>query len=488
VSRPDAGLVRHRTRRPPAALLVLLVLAALGSIAWGLLVPALQGPDESSHLGAVSRIADRGALLPAAREQGLSRELLVTASEAGFGPLVGNLGARPFWTPLDERRLRAAEDRLGDAADDPVAAPPASPPVQGTNRNPPLYYAYLALPWRAAAGSSFIDRVHLARLFNVPLLLATVALTWLIAGALAPGTPWARPLAAGFVALQPQLSFLSGTVNPDVLLVTLFTAFIALAVRTLRTRPSPVLMAALAATALAASATHPRGVLLFPVAAIVVLLSPGLGRRHRRPLLALAVVLAGAALLVGGAYLERTTADGISAPFDVRQFASYVWQFYLPRLSFMDPAIGGDYGAADVWVRTFFGTFGSLEVQFPGWTYDLLGAVALVALAGFAAALVRHRAVVASRWRTGVALLVLIVLTVAALHVVAYRTLLIAGDDPIIVGRHLLPLVSVVAVGVAVAGLALPRRLGRGYAAVVLSGLVLLQLGGLGITLSRFYG
>ena len=474
--------------RPPLALGVLLALAALGSIAWGLVVPALQGPDESSHLGAVSRIADRGALLPAAGERGLPRELLVTAAEAGFGPLIGNVGARPFWTPLDERRLRAAERRLGDERAALVAEPAAAPPVQGSNRNPPLYYAYLALPWRVAGGSSFIDRVHLARLFNVPLLLATVALTWLIAGALLPGTPWARPLAAGFVALQPQLSFLSGTVNPDVLLVTLFTAFVALAVWTLRTGPSRARVAGLAITALAASATHPRGVLLFPVAAVVLLLCTELPRRARRALLALAVVLGAVALVVGGAYVEWTSADGISAPFDVRQFGSYVWQFYLPRLSFMDPAIGGDYGAADVWVRTHLGTFGSLEVQFPGWVYDVLGGAAIVVLVGVGAASIRHRAAVRERWRTAVALLVLAGLTVAALHLVAYRTLLIAPDDPIIVGRHLLPLVSLVAVAVAVAGLALPRRLGRGYAAVVLAGLVGLQLGGLGVTLARFYG
>jgi len=470
MSRSGAFRRMLRVRRPPVALLVLLALAALGSFAWGLLVPALQGPDESTHLTAVSRIADRGELLPSAGEQGLSRELLITASEAGFGPLIGNIGARPFWTPLDERRWQAAERRAGEAGVELVASPPFGPPVQGSNRNPPLYYAYLAVPWRAAAGWSFVDRVHLARLFNIPLLLATVALTWVIAGALVPGAPWARPLAAGFVALQPQLSFLSGTVNPDLLLVALFTAFIALAARTLSTRPSPALVGGLAASALAASATHSRGLLLFPAAAVVVLLSPGLGRRARRPLLFLAVLLAAATVLVGGAYLERSTADGISAPFDARQLASYLWQFYLPRLGFMDPAIGGDYGASDVWVRTFFGTFGSLEVQFPGWTYDVLGAAVIVTLAAFAAALVRHRAAVASRWRIAVALLTLIVLTVGVLHAVAYRTLLIDRDDPIIVGRHLLPLVSLVAVGVVVAGL------------------VLLQLGGLGVTLTRFYG
>jgi hypothetical protein len=469
-----------RSRRLPAALLVLLAMAAIEAVAWGLLVPALQGPDESSHLTAVSRIADRGKLLSANGEEGLPRELLVTASEAGFGPLIGDLGARPYWTGLDEARWRAAERRLGDHAADLVADPAEGPPVQGANRNPPLYYAYLAIPWRAAASTSFIDRVHLARLFNVPLLLVTVGLTWTLAGFLMPGTWFARPLAAGVVALEPQLSYLAGTVNPDLLLVALFTAFAVLAVRTLQDGLTRGRLAGLGALALAATATHPRGAVLFVVALLVVLIA----RRVRLVPVLICGALALAALIVLSPHLSPANGSA----FSVRQLVSYMWQFYLPRLPFMDPSIGGDYGLSDVAVRTFFGTFGSLEVQFPGWVYDVLLAAVLVALAGFVAALVRHREAVRERRAPALVLLALCALTVGALHVVAYRTLLVDRSDPIIVGRHLLPMVSLVAVGLAAAGRALPLRWGGAYAACVLGGFVLLQLGGLGITLARFYG
>lgn len=466
-------------------LVLLLAVAALGSVAWGLLVPALQGPDESSHLAAVSRIADRGALLPRGDDEGLPRELLALASESGFGPLIGNLGARPYWTALDERRWRNAEARLGAGAAEPVAGAAETPPVQGANRNPPLYYGYLALPWRAASGAPAIDRIHLARLLNVPLLLATVALTWAIAAMLLPRAPWAPVLAAGMVALWPQLSFLSGTVNPDVLLVTLYTAFVALAVLILRDRVTAVRAAAIAAAALAAAATHARGVLLVPLAAVVLLLaSPA-----RRSLLAAAVV-AGvvAAVAAGVLYVDATTAEGVSTPFSLSALGSYLWQFYFPPLPFMQTPLGGDYGFGDVWVRTYVGTFGSLEVLFPGWVYTVLQWVGLVVLAASVAALVRHRDAVRARWRAVLVLALLALTTVAALHAIAFRTLLIASDDPIIVGRHLLPLLSLVAVGFAVAAHVLPARLRRPFAALVLGALVLLQLGGLGLTLTRFYG
>src|SRR5262249_33805936 len=142
----------------------------------------------------------------------------------------------------------------------------------GANRNPPLYYAILAVPWKLAGGS-FIDRVHLSRLVNVPLLLVSVAATWMLAGLLLPGTPWARPLAAGIVALEPQLAYLSGTVDPDILLVALFTSFMALTAWILRDGVSRGRVIGLVALALAASATHARGVILLPAAAIVLLLA-----------------------------------------------------------------------------------------------------------------------------------------------------------------------------------------------------------------------
>ncbi|MDA0164750.1 hypothetical protein OM076_31065 [Solirubrobacter ginsenosidimutans] len=485
----------RRFRRVPAALLVLLAVAALESLSWGVLVPALQGPDESSHLTVVSRIADHGRLLPGDADQGLSRELLVTASEAGFGPLVGNLGARPYWSRIDQARWRLAEQRLGGQATALVADPQEGPPVRGANRNPPLYYALLAIPWKLSSGS-FIDRVHLIRLVNVPIFLLAVAATWSLARTLLPGTPWAPPLAAGIVALWPQLAFLSGTVDPDILLVALFSAFMAVAARILDRGTSRGRVAALCGLALAASATHARGVVLLAAAAIVLILAVSSGRdRSPRRLAALAagLTIGSVAALVALTRLTQTTltgastARGISDPFELRQFVSYVWQFYLPRLGFMDPSIGGDYGVQQAWIRTFVGTFGSLEIEYPGWVYRGLDVLAVAVLAGFVVALVRYRDVLRGRIRVVAALTALALATIGSLHLVAYRTLLIDRTDPIVVGRHLLPLIALVAIAVAAAGRALPRHWGRAYAGVVLGTLVALQLGGLGLTLARFY-
>jgi hypothetical protein len=62
-----------------------------------------------------------------------------------------------------------------------------------------------------------------------------------------------------------------------------------------------------------------------------------------------------------------------------------------------------------------------------------------------------------------------------------------APGDPVLVGRYVLPLAPLWALGIGVIAAALPRRFTIGFAALVIAAGVLLQLAGLGLTLTRFY-
>ena len=79
---------------------------------------------------------------------------------------------------------------------------------------------------------------------------------------------------------------------------------------------------------------------------------------------ALAIVIA--VLVARAGVLDSTS----GAQFNIREFASYLWQFYLPRLPFMNDSIGPDYGARIAYVETFFGVFASLEVRWPQFVHD----------------------------------------------------------------------------------------------------------------------
>jgi hypothetical protein len=76
---------------------------------------------------------------------------------------------------------------------------------------------------------------------------------------------------------------------------------------------------------------------------------------------------------------------------------------------------------------------------------------------------------------------------IALLHLSSYVNMLINPADPLFTGRYLLPLVSILAIGVTVVVMALPRRLGAFAAGGLVAAGIVLQVTGLGIAFVRFY-
>jgi hypothetical protein len=247
----------------------------------------------------------------------------------------------------------------------------------------------------------------------------------------------------------------------------------------------------MAVLVLASVLTHPRGAPL----AVLALLAAGLGLRRRirrgtprmlaagaaAAAVALALVLA--LLVTRAGVLDSTSGAG----FNVREFASYVWQFYLPKLPFMNDAIGPDYGVRTAFVQTFYGVFASLEVLWSPGVYDALAVASLLGLAALLVVAVRARHRLRERWDV-VTLVVAVPLgLIVALHFAAYRNLQINPGDPIIVGRYLFPLLPLFGVAVAVVVRALPLRLSVVAGTTLLFTGALLGLSGLGMTAVRFY-
>jgi 4-amino-4-deoxy-L-arabinose transferase-like glycosyltransferase len=290
---------------------------------------------------------------------------------------------------------------------------------------------------------------------------------------------------------------MSGVVNPDNLLAASFAALAWLGLSLLRRGPSRARVIGLAAAASAAVLTHGRGLAILPPAlAVLAILFWRVRRGDRGPKLLLAaaagVVLAAAALAYaysaahgrGASFGDEISKTGHG--FDLGQFASYLWDFYLPQASFLSAHLGPSYGYRQVYIEQFYGTFGSLEVQFPRGVYDVLqwasgaGLVALVACAITARdALRRHVTSVVF----GVLMLVS---TLGVLHLSAYRTLL-AEPEPLIQGRYLFPLLALFGLAIGFVTDVLPRRAAVFAATALLMCGVMLDLSGLGLSLARFY-
>lgn len=451
---------------------LLLVIATCQILAWIVLVPPFQGPDEDTHLSYVQRMVEEQRIpwKPGGDpEPGVkySNELDTALADAGLGTLIGNLGARPYWTSADVARWERDQDAF-------TSADRRGGVFTSSLKNPPGYYAYAALPYTVGKGGSIFDRLMLMRLAQIPLFLATVVFAWLMIGELI-GRGWPQVVGAGAVALVPQLSNVATGVGPDILTIALSSAILWLSLLVLRRGPERRLLVWLALACGAGLVTHSRMLPLLVPAALAVFFAFARGRI--RPLYAFGVGAVG--------YCGLLTVWTEIGKGSIREFVSYLWQFYLPKLGFMTPTIGpDDYGFREAYVDRFYGTLAWLEVTLPSTLEQVLWWVSLAALVALAVVLVRRRAAIRGEEAATFGLAIIALLF--GLHVAAYRALQ-HDPDPIVTARYLLPLLPLFGVAVALLVRELPRRLvGVGIGLVLAAGAAL-QFTSLGLLLERFY-
>jgi 4-amino-4-deoxy-L-arabinose transferase-like glycosyltransferase len=471
-------------RRTPAPLVALLVAATACAIAWCIVLPPLQGPDEISHFTYTQWIVEHGdipwqpgreAIPPAPRPY--STEIAVALDEAGFGQLQGHATARPWWSPLDEGLWARAERGITDKQ--------RRDEIGSTTSflNGPAYYLYGVVPYEIARGGTFFDRLMLMRLANIPLLLLTLVFIWLVAGELV-GRGWPQVVATGFAACIPQLLNMTATFNPDVLIAAEWAAALYLMLLVLRRGPRPRLVALLALVCVLGALTHVRNLPMFVPAAVAVTLALARERGWNKVtplrLCGALVVLISAGVLVGA-----TLGKGY-----LRQFGSYIWQFYLPRLPFMNPDPIGPphHGFLRAYVDQLFGKLALLEVVPPNGVKVALQLFVLASLAAFVVALVVHRDALRRRGDQVAVLAMAVFTLLALLHLSAYRSMALRNPgDPQITGRYILPLVALIGSAYALIALSLPRRLAAVFSGLLLAGAVAVQLDSIRLLLERFY-
>ena len=133
-------------------------------------------------------------------------------------------------------------------------------------------------------------------------------------------------------------------------------------------------------------------------------------------------------VLLGLALAMPPTVQGqrltLGANFKLSGFLTYLWQFYLPPLSFMAPAPGPHYGYHELIVGEFLGgRFGSLEIGFSPWAYALVQFVSILMIAGLVAAFIAYRRALAQIWDVVLLLASIVASQMLLLHVVSYRSL-----------------------------------------------------------------
>ncbi len=214
------------TAAPPArepsrvALLLILVLYLCAAVAYGLITPVYEGPDEIGHVLYVQHIAG-GLGIPVQ-----SREYAIAY---GFG----QEGSQP---PLYYAFNAVLVRTLGLSLSELDGLPPANPfttcgrPHTSQNvagfRHDPHQEAF---PYQGSARA-----VHVMRLFSALLGVATIGAIYAATRVAFPETPLAAVLAAALVAFNPQFAFMGGVVNNDNLVNCLTALSVALTLTCVR--------------------------------------------------------------------------------------------------------------------------------------------------------------------------------------------------------------------------------------------------------------
>jgi 4-amino-4-deoxy-L-arabinose transferase-like glycosyltransferase len=363
----------------------------------------------------------------------------------------------------------------------------------------PIYYAALAPAYDLASSSPF-SQLTLMRLASALIGALTVLFTYLLARELAPGRQWLAVLAAMLVAYEPMYGFISGAVNNDVGVNAGAAALELLLIRMLRrgiTLPWGLLTGGLLILLPIVKGT---AYSLYPVAGIVFLLA--LWRHHRRSDAAGWAGLAVGALavrelsthVIGGVEATEGNTPGTGSAVSASSAAlehplgylGYLWQVFLPRLSFMAPHFANTSSPAYViFVERGWGAFGWYDVLFPQWVFvTILVAMLVVPLLGLVAAR-REWAFVRRNIPETVTLLLIPIAVVAGFEAAFYTTGIRSAIGEF--GRYAFPAIAPLAVLVVASLQALGRRWALLAGAGLLVAMLALSYAAQLLTLTGFY-
>ena len=487
-----------RRRRIPVAGRWIALIACLNAVAWSLIVPPFQVPDETAHFYYAQYLAETGELpVQTPENRWFSEDIGAVLAVQGFYAVIGRSDTPVPALDADKAALQEAQrpglDRVGhgDAAT--------------ASNNPPLYYLVQDVAYAAARGADVTGRLAIMRLVSALMAGLTTLCVYLFLREVLPRSPlsWAvGGLAAG---LQPTFAFMSSGVNNDVGLY-LVSAALLLALARLFRRGLTLRRAAAVGALLGLGVLVKTQVAAFaPAVGLALLLCAWRGRAERGNAATLRAlgggVAAGAVPLaiygvLGMTIWDRPVVDRVSGvvaarsadfrPYKWTEQVSYLWQLYLPRTPNFDDLLPG-VPPYTLWFNGLVGHFGWLDYQLPSLFYPVAGVLFLV-LAGLAlSALWTSRAALRAHVGEVLVYATFVAGLLGAIAVAGYRAWL-DGAPGFEQARYLLPLLSLFALIPALAVRAGGRRWGPAIAILIVTGVIGHSLLAQLITLMRYYG
>lgn len=467
----------------------------VNAAAWAIITPAFNVPDEFAHYAYAETVARGDLPAKSIPKGGIGNSYLpssVLASLYTAVPIIQNKDARPPWTQAGEDRFEAEYQQTLDSKNEPYGLTPA-------NSYSPLYYVPAALAIKVVPGDGVFGKLLTVRLYSALLVALTALLVVLLAAELLPSVWWFAPIAGLAVAFEPMFLHIGGGVSNDNLMVLLATATLYFLARMLRRGPTTALAAAAGASFALGYLAKPTTLGLAPAVAltfIILFFKGGTGERVKRfSSLAigfgafLAIFLLGA-IFFGtagstGASINAGTA-GAAHPASIFGGISYLWQWYLPRLPFMESVFPGSPPVGGIYLRGFFANFNALDTFFAGWVYVLIGLILAALVGGATYAVYERRASLRERWPLVAMPITAVVGMMLFINVAGY--LMYTQDGSIFAqGRYLFPIIGIFGSFVAAGSLGAGKYRGLIVGSALVLSLAALNIFGMGLSMARFY-
>ena len=494
------GTLVGALRRIPVAGRICFLIALVNSAVWGIVVPPFQVADEVTHFAYAQYLAETGK--PPVQRPGnpYSPQEQVALNNSFFFNVIGFPQVRGIITKSEDRELRAALARNPSPNSGGVGNPQAN--------QPPLYYAFAAVPYLLSPSGDIFARLALMRLLSALMAAGTVLAVFMFLREVFPGTPWTWTVGALGVAFQPMVGFISAGVQPDNLLFLTSALMFFLLMRAYRRGLTGRRAAAIGLVTAAGLLTKLTFIGLLPGIALAVLVlvwrASAEDRRGSLQMLGIAGAVAAAPVLLyavlnvsvwhrgsptaGGLAIATANTTPTGSVISLRQTLDYIWQLYLPRLQFMHRHYFPEgYPPLHMWLEGLIGHFGWLDYAFPKWLYtvgrDLLYVFIALAVAG----VIRLRRSLASVLPIFVCFGVMTLGVLGEIGYAGIRYLMSTGSH-FEQARYLFPMLALYGLFVVVVA----RGAGRRWAPSLGAALVLLAMAhslfAETLTISRYYG
>ncbi len=347
----------------------------LTGLIWLILVPIWHFPDEQSHFGQVAFIAEKGRN-PKGNELDLTEEIY--ASEKFLGTARDNLGNNRF-TFHPEYRIEYTDTLVGkyEASVAALSKTEAKNTFvhQEAARYPELYYIPASIIYKLFYTQDLFTRVSAVRFWSLFLFLINVFITYRIGILLNPKDPLFAQVLTTLVGFQPMMVFSNVGVNSDALGNMLFTLFIFLCLRLIKSGISRRDLFWVLLTCISAIYAKPQFIIVIPILALVLLfiiLQDTEKKKKLRYLAVLGFALAGVLMTlyyfrIGGVVLI----DWFIAKFNFASFIKFTLEYTLPHT----------FSEVFPW---YWGIYDWLGVTYPRIVHKIINRIVVLATVGFA--------------------------------------------------------------------------------------------------------